>query len=70
MKSPVILRMKDVRYIDVSGAMALLTFIEQSRKAGMSVTLEQVHPHVEKTIVTMANDEQKEQLQFLKAETI
>ena len=40
--------MKDVRYIDVSGAMALLTFIEQSRKAGMSVKLEQVHPHVEK----------------------
>lgn len=40
--------MKDVRYIDVSGAMALLNFIEQSHKVGMSVTLEHVHPRVEK----------------------
>lgn len=69
-KSPVSLRMKDVHYMDVSGAMALLNFVEQSDKAGVRVTLEHVHPHVEKTIVMMANDEQKEKLQFLKVKAI
>ena len=47
MKSPVVLRMKDVRYMDVSGAMTLLNFVEQSNKVG-SVKLEQVHPSIEK----------------------
>ena len=47
-KSPVVLRMKDVRYMDVSGAMALLNFVEQSNKVGASVKLEQVHPSIEK----------------------
>ena len=47
MKSPVVLRMKDVRYMDVSGAMALLNFVEQSNKVGASVKLEQVHPSIE-----------------------
>lgn len=69
-KSPVVLRMKDVRYMDVSGAMALLNFVEQSDKVGSSVTLENVHPHVEKTIVMMANDEQKEKLQFLEVKAV
>ncbi len=65
MKSPVVLRMKDVRYMDVSGAMALLNFVEQSNKVGASVKLEQVHPSIEKTIAVMASDEQKEQLKIL-----
>lgn len=47
-KPPVVLRMKDVRYMDVSGAMALLNFVEQSNKVGASVKLEQVHPSIEK----------------------
>ena len=46
-KSPVVLRMKDVRYMDVSGAMTLLNFVEQSNKVA-SVKLEQVHPSIEK----------------------
>ncbi|MED1407528.1 SulP family inorganic anion transporter, partial [Bacillus mycoides] len=50
---------------DVSGAMALLNFVEQSNKVGASVKLEQVHPSIEKTIVVMASDEQKEQLKIL-----
>lgn len=61
--------MKDVRYMDVSGAMALLNFVEQSDKVGASVTLEQLHPSIEQIIVTMASNEQREQLQFLKAKT-
>lgn len=62
--------MKDVRYMDVSGAMALLNFVEQSDKVGASVTLEQVPAHIENTIVTMASNEQKDKLQFVKAEAI
>lgn len=69
-KSPVVLRMKDARYMDVSGAMALLNFIEQSDKSGLSVTLEQVPAHIEKTLVTMASNEQKDKLLFVKTETI
>jgi SulP family sulfate permease len=66
-KSPVVLRMKDVRYMDVSGAMALFNFIEQSDKSGVSVTLEQVPTHIEKTLVTLASNEQKDKLQFVEA---
>ena len=67
-KSPVVLRMKDARYMDV--AMALLNFIEQSDKSGLSVTLEQVPAHIKKTLVVMASNEQKDKLLFVKTETI
>lgn len=69
-KSPVVLRMKDARYMDVSGAMALLNFIEQSDKSGLSVTLEQVPAHIKKMLVVMASNEQKDKLLFVKTETI
>lgn len=58
--------MKDARYMDVSGAMALLNFIEQSDKSGLSVTLEQVPAHIKKTLVVMASNEQKDKLLFVK----
>ena len=69
-KSPVVLRMKDVRYMDVSGAMALLNFVEQSDKVGASVTLEQVPAHIENTLVTMASNEQKDKLLFAEADVM
>jgi len=34
------------------------------------VTLEHIHPHVEKTIVMMANNEQKEKLRFLETKAM
>ena len=52
--------------MDVSGAMALLNFIEQSDKSGLSVTLEQVPVHIKKTLVAMASNEQKDKLLFVK----
>lgn len=69
-KSPVVLRMKDARYMDVSGAMALLNFIEQSDKSGLSVTLEQVPVHIKKTLVTMASNEQKDKLLFAEVDVM
>ena len=66
-KSPVVLRMEDARYMDVSGAMALLNFIEKSDKSGFCVTLEQVPAHIKKTLVTMASNEQKDKLLFAEA---
>ena len=50
--------------------MALLNFIEQSDKSGLSVTLEQVPAHIKKTLVVMASNEQKDKLLFVKTETI
>lgn len=69
-KSPVVLRMKDARYMDVSGAMALLNFIEQSDKSGLNVTLEQVPVHIKKTLVTMASNEQKDKLLFAEVDVM
>ena len=62
--------MKDARYMDVSGAKALLNFIEQSDKSGLSVTLEQVPAHIEKTLVTMASNEQKDKLLFAEVDVM
>ena len=62
--------MKDARYMDVSGAMALLNFIEQSDKSGLNVTLEQVPVHIKKTLVTMASNEQKDKLLFAEVDVI
>ncbi|PDM37200.1 sulfate transporter, partial [Bacillus cereus] len=56
--------------MDVSGAMALLNFIEQSGKSGLSVTLEQVPAHIEKILVTMASSEQKDKLLFTEADVM
>ena len=69
-KSPVVLRMKDARYMDVSGAMALLNFMSSRISPGLSVTLEQVPAHIKKTLVVMASNEQKDKLLFVKTETI
>ncbi|MBL2480554.1 SulP family inorganic anion transporter, partial [Klebsiella pneumoniae] len=54
----------------VSGAMALLNFIEQSDKSGLSVTLEQVPVHIKKTLVTMASNEQKDKLLFAEVDVM
>ncbi len=61
---------REAHYMDVSGAMALLNFIEQSDKSGLSVTLEQVPAHIEKTLVTMASKEQKDKLLFVEADVM
>ncbi|WIY62095.1 SulP family inorganic anion transporter [Bacillus arachidis] len=66
-KSHLILRLNDVHYMDASGAMALLNFVDHTEKMGTSVTLEHLQPHVEKTLLNLANDEQREKLKMVKA---
>ncbi|MBO1626207.1 SulP family inorganic anion transporter [Bacillus arachidis] len=66
-KSHLILRLNDVHYMDASGAMALLNFVDHTEKMGASVTLEHLQPHVEKTLLNLANDEQREKLKMVKA---
>lgn len=65
-KSNFTLHLHDVHYMDTSGAMALLNFVDHSEKMGASVTLEHVQPHIKKTLLVMANEEQKEKLQLMK----
>ncbi|PEK62512.1 sulfate transporter [Bacillus pseudomycoides] len=65
-KSHLTLRLNDVQYMDTSGAMALLNFVDHTEKMGASVTLERLQPHVEKTLLSLANDEQRKKLQMVK----
>ncbi|WP_017153104.1 SulP family inorganic anion transporter [Bacillus bingmayongensis] len=65
-KSHLTLRLNDVHYMDTSGAMALLNFMDHTEKMGASVTLEHVQPHIEKTLLSLANDEQREKLNMVK----
>lgn len=65
-KSHLTLRLKDVHYMDTSGAMALLNFMDHTEKMGASVTLEHVQPHIEKTLLSLANDQQREKLKMVK----
>ncbi|PDY44616.1 sulfate transporter [Bacillus pseudomycoides] len=64
-KSHLTLRLNDVHYMDTSGAMALLNFVDHTEKMGASVTLEHLQPHVEQTLLSLANDEQRKKLQMV-----
>lgn len=46
--------------------MALLNFMDHTEKMGASVTLEHVQPHIEKTLLSLANDKQREKLNMVK----
>ncbi|MCM6778998.1 SulP family inorganic anion transporter [Nocardia sp. CDC159] len=59
------LNLKDVYYMDMSGAKALLTFIDHSEKAGVDVGLEQVPPHVERRLIALATPAQHEKLKTI-----
>lgn len=67
-KSHMTLRLNDVHYIDASGAMALLNFVDQTEKTGASITLEHIQPRIEKTLLTMANEEQRKKLHMAQAQ--
>ncbi|MER5209344.1 SulP family inorganic anion transporter [Streptomyces sp. NPDC002838] len=56
------LNLKNVTYIDMSGAKALLTFIDHSRKSGVELGIKDLPPHVESRLIALANEEQREKL--------
>ncbi|ELS58416.1 SulP family inorganic anion transporter [Streptomyces viridochromogenes] len=56
------LSLKDVTYMDMSGAKALLTFIDHSHKAGVNLGIKDLPPHVATRLVALADEEQRGKL--------
>jgi SulP family sulfate permease len=56
------LSLKDVDYIDMSGAKALLTFIDHSHQSGVDLGITDLPPHVADRLAALANDEQRDKL--------
>ncbi|WP_194833586.1 SulP family inorganic anion transporter [Nocardia sp. XZ_19_369] len=51
-----------VSYLDMSGAKALLTFIDHSDRDGVDLTITDVPPHIENTLSDLASREQQTKL--------
>ncbi|UQA96975.1 SulP family inorganic anion transporter [Streptomyces halobius] len=56
------LSLKDVTYMDMSGAKALLTFIDHSHKSGVELDIRDLPPHVENRLTALADEEQRGKL--------
>jgi SulP family sulfate permease len=56
------LSLKDVNYIDMSGAKALLTFIDHSHRSGTALDLTDLPPHVADRLVSLADENQRDRL--------
>ncbi|MEU6760499.1 SulP family inorganic anion transporter [Streptomyces sp. NPDC046685] len=56
------LSLKNVNYMDISGAKALLSFIDHSHKSGVELKLKDLPPHVENRLTALANEEQGDKL--------
>lgn len=62
-RSNVSLSLKGVNYMDMSGAKALLTFIDHSHKSGVELGIKDLPPHVADRLVALANQEQRDKLE-------
>lgn len=62
-RSNLSLSLKDVSYMDMSGAKALLTFIDHSHKSGVELGIRDLPPHVAARLVALANEEQRDKLE-------
>ncbi|WP_328767698.1 SulP family inorganic anion transporter [Streptomyces sp. NBC_00286] len=60
--STVSLNLKHVDYIDLSGANALLSFIDHSHKSGVELGIRDLPPHVEDRLFALADEEQRDKL--------
>ncbi|MGW0738276.1 STAS domain-containing protein, partial [Streptomyces sp. NPDC002851] len=56
------LSLKDVSYMDMSGAKALLTFIDHSHKSGVDLGITHLPPHHADRLIALANDDQRDKL--------
>ncbi|MDO0909853.1 SulP family inorganic anion transporter [Streptomyces sp. DT2A-34] len=57
------LSLKDVTYMDMSGAKALLTFIDHSHTSGVALGIKDLPPHVANRLIALANEEQRDKLE-------
>ncbi|NUT48119.1 MAG: SulP family inorganic anion transporter [Saccharothrix sp.] len=56
------LSLEKVTYIDVSGAKALLTFLDHSHAAGVELDIKALPPHVEERLIALADQRQLDKL--------
>ncbi|WJV45361.1 SulP family inorganic anion transporter [Streptomyces flavofungini] len=68
-RSNLSLSLEGVSYIDLSGAKALLTFIDHSRNAGVELNLNDLPPHVENRLTALASGEQRDKLKTVVTDT-
>ncbi|GHE57189.1 SulP family inorganic anion transporter [Streptomyces capitiformicae] len=61
-RSNLSLNLKHVDYIDMSGAKALLTFIDHSHKSGVELGVKDLPLHVENRLIALADEEQRDKL--------
>jgi SulP family sulfate permease len=64
------LSLQDVNYMDMSGAKALLTFIDHSHASGVDLGIKDLPPHVATRLVALASDEQRDKLQTVVADRL
>nr|WP_198151646.1 SulP family inorganic anion transporter [Kibdelosporangium sp. MJ126-NF4] len=63
------MNLANVTYMDMSGAKALLTFLDHSHKSNVEIDIEDMPPHVENKLTALASDEQLDKLQTAAAGT-
>ncbi|WP_378740588.1 SulP family inorganic anion transporter [Nocardia brasiliensis] len=56
------LSLANVGYVDMSGAKALLTFIDHSKRDGAQLNITDLPPHVENRLSALANNDQQGKL--------
>lgn len=61
-RSNLSLSLKDVTYMDISGAKALLTLIDHSHKSGVELDIKDLPPHIENRLIALSNEEQHDKV--------
>ncbi|MFI2431434.1 SulP family inorganic anion transporter [Streptomyces sp. NPDC018693] len=61
-RSTLSLSLKDVTYMDMSGAKALLTFIDHAHRSGVELGIREVPSHVQDRLVALADEGQRDKL--------
>lgn len=57
------LSLRHVSYMDLSGAKALLTFIDHSHRTGVKLDIKDLPPNIENTLIALAPEEQREKVE-------
>lgn len=53
------LSLGNVSYLDVSGAKALLTFLDHAQRSGVEISIDAMPPHIERRLASLASDAQQ-----------
>lgn len=61
-RSSLSLNLRDVSYMDLSGAKGLLAFIEHSHDNGVELGVKDLPPHIENRLIALAHEEQRDKV--------